>query len=66
MLHTTVYDSMGEHRTWESMGEHGRASDLELGLAPTLSLGDCLDCFDCLDLHYSTPKGEPVSEERYN
>ena len=23
-------------------------------------------CLDCLDLHYSKPKGEPVSEERYN
>ena len=25
-----------------------------------------IDCFDCLDLHYSKPKGEPVSEARYN
>ena len=25
-----------------------------------------LDCLDCLDLHYAKPKGEPVSEERYN
>ena len=22
------------------------------------------DCLDCLDLHYSKPKGEPVSEEQ--
>ena len=29
--------------------------------------GCCLrgGCFDCLDLHYSKPKGEPVSGERY-
>ena len=39
MLHTTVYDSMGEHRTWESMGEHGRASDLEHGAGSNIVAG---------------------------
>ena len=24
------------------------------------------DCLGCLGLHYAKPKGEPVSEERYN
>ena len=40
-----------------SMGDQGRVSPTHH--ATRLRL-------DCLDLHYSKPKGEPVSEERYN
>ena len=62
--HPTLSRSVDTIKVARAFVRQPAASALAGLLAPSVSPG--LDCLDCLDLHYSKPKGEPVSEERYS
>ena len=60
--HPTLSRSVDTIKVARAFVRQPAASALAGLLAPSVSPG--LDCLDCLDLHYSKPKGEPVSEEQ--